>query len=356
MKNINLSASNADRWTRCHASCQRFYASSTSVEVADAAAGTFAHRVAEAELKSIFEDDKFAFAELHRNKMYNSKVKKCVSQYVEYVLNVYKKTEDFEKIELEKEIDVKLTNSTAIIDCLITSKKVMHIIDFKFGSGVRVSANSEQFTIYALAAYYNTMHSKDVEKVVVHVVQPSLRNFRRKEFSLEDLENEKIRLCNIVLDIFEEAGKGNFQSEAGLHCRFCKRAGFCNSFIKTLNETKEKSIINLSDAEISRLLQNRLAIEKFFEKLEIEALRRLKKGREIEGFTVSAVQRRHYKENTEEAVADALRKAGKSEEEIFTKKLKSITTLQNELTEEEFEGIEQFIETIQTTEKLKEDK
>ena len=64
----------------------------------------------------------------------------------------------------------------------------MEVIDFKYGKGVRVSAeHNPQMMIYALGAYDRFSFDYRIERVRMTIVQPRIDNLSEYELSVSEL-------------------------------------------------------------------------------------------------------------------------------------------------------------------------
>lgn len=60
-------------------------------------------------------------------------------------------------------------------DCILIGGGVLHIIDFKYGKGVPVSAEGNpQLSLYALGAYEAYKILYPIERIELHIVQPRI--------------------------------------------------------------------------------------------------------------------------------------------------------------------------------------
>ena len=111
-------------------------------------------------------------------------------------------------------------------DALLVCGSTLHVVDLKWGRGVAVNADDNaQLKIYALAAL-ETHEDFDVDRVVVHIVQPRVAGSGISSFevSVDDLDQWYLgEVHAAVID----AKKPDAPRHAGAHCRFCPAAGVC---------------------------------------------------------------------------------------------------------------------------------
>lgn len=113
-------------------------------------------------------------------------------------------------------------------DALIINADTLHVIDFKYGAGVRIFAeNNPQLMCYALAAYYSEHcgpRRKDIKNVKLSVFQPRVSDGGEDswELSLEELLYwEDVTLIPGAAEALFVTG----EVKSGGHCRFCPAAG-----------------------------------------------------------------------------------------------------------------------------------
>lgn len=126
-------------------------------------------------------------------KKFNQEMQEHTDDYVSYIL---------EQVELEKQttkdvvvlIEQRLDFSHYVPegfgtgDCIIISDKNLHIIDFKYGQGVEVSAeNNPQMMLYGLGALniYDALY--DIETVKMTIFQPRKYNISTFELGVDKL-------------------------------------------------------------------------------------------------------------------------------------------------------------------------
>ena len=144
-------------------------------------------------------------------------------------------------------------------DCVIVADENLHIIDFKYGTGVKVSAGDEkkinaQLACYALGALliYDCLY--EIETVTMTIFQPRLGN-------TSSVTVDKVDLLRWGKEVLRPAvtlalkGEGEFQ--AGDHCRFCKIRDTCRKRAEYSMELAKYDFrlpSTLEDEEIEEIL------------------------------------------------------------------------------------------------------
>lgn len=73
-------------------------------------------------------------------------------------------------------------------DTIVATEKTLHVVDYKYGRGIPVSAvQNTQLKLYGLGAYEMLKVLYDFEDVQLHIVQPRLSSVSTWELTLEEL-------------------------------------------------------------------------------------------------------------------------------------------------------------------------
>lgn len=178
-------------------------------------------------------------------------------------------------------------------DAMIKLAGKLHVLDFKYGSGVAIEASSSQLAFYALGALL-AVTSDPVDEVTVHVVQPRAPHadgpIRRLTYTLQALQAFAAKLVAQVELI--NSGRGGFN--AGKWCRFCPIAGSCPELAKVnvaLATTDFPHPVNIGPMEPAMLDAGQLAVimgriplfDAWVRSVENEALSRMMAGQSIPG-------------------------------------------------------------------------
>lgn len=209
-------------------------------------------------------------------------------------------------------------------DCIVVGKKILHIIDFKYGSNVRVDwRDNVQLKIYALGAW-SAFKGKypDVKTVRMSIYQPRMCNFGTFEMALEELvrwgEEELKPRAELAVRNLGEANEGPW-------CAFCKAKSVCILKVtKMLEETKDlpidKTPLIITDDQIKDLLPKLKEISSWCDSLySLAEADAIQKGKEWPGFCIEEGRRTNVFENPESVVV-AAEKAGVDVDELMTLK------------------------------------
>ena len=120
---------------------------------------------------------------LKRDPLWKDEMQGYTDTYLDYVKSLSLGFENTPSAMVEKHIDLDMyipslpeedpAGGTA--DCILIGGGVLHIIDFKYGKGVPVSAEGNpQLSLYALGAYEAYKILYPIERIELHIVQPRI--------------------------------------------------------------------------------------------------------------------------------------------------------------------------------------
>lgn len=316
-----LSASSAARWMKCPPSA-RLEDGIVDEQSTYAAEGTLAHQMCELKLMAgELKPGTYTrrMNKLKKHELFDPEMAGYTDEYADYVESICNNLPEKPYMTVEKKVDysVYAPEGFGTADCIIIHKDVMHIIDFKYGKGVPVSAEGNpQMGLYALGALAAYGFIFPIEKVHFHIVQPRLHNFSTWDTSRKELEcwGEKI-----VKPKAELAFKGEGEFRSGDHCRFCRvancRQRACDN-LKLLEEYQGKLPPVLSDKEVGEALEKAEQLVAWHKKLRSYAQGTLLDGKQIPGWKIVEGRSVRIISDYEKAV-DALQAAGYNRELFY---------------------------------------
>jgi hypothetical protein len=218
-----LAPSAAERWLNCPPSARQCEnAPDTTSDYARQ--GTAAHALCEYRLRVALGES--ASDPTETLDFYDDEMSDCADEYVAFVVETASAHTD-PIVLIEQRVDMSrwVPEASGTCDCCIIGDGVLHVIDYKHGIGVPVSAEENpQFRMYALGALEAFDFLYDVNIVRMTVFQPRLNNVSTCEMSKESL----LEWAEEVLKPTAElafSGDGDYKS--GAHCRFCKIKAEC---------------------------------------------------------------------------------------------------------------------------------
>lgn len=326
-KHAILSASGAHRWMNCTPSARlELEFDDNSGEAA--AEGTAAHALSEHKLrKALKMRSKKPVSPYDSVEMDN-----YTDGYVEFVLEVIAQAKQAcsdPLILIEQQLDFSkyVPDGFGTGDCVIIADGTLHIIDFKYGQGVLVSAeDNPQIKLYALGALDLFDGIYDIEMVSMTIYQPRRENVSTTTVSKESLYQWAEEVLKPKAEL-AFAGDGNYCP--GEWCQFCRAAVKCRARAEAKMKlaTFEFALPPLlSDEEIAGILSSIGDLTSWANEIIAYATdAAVNHGKKWPGFkVVEGRSNRKYKD--EEAVAEAAKNAGYRD--IYKQSLITITEME----------------------------
>jgi hypothetical protein len=356
-----LSASSAKKWLHCTPSA-RLEADIPEEPSEYAAEGTLAHSIGELKLRKQFIDKNMTEAvykkkmnALKKVKEYQAEMDGYTDEYVDYVTSIAYGFPTAPTVAVEKRLDYSpwAPEGFGTGDCLILHGTDLHVIDFKYGKGVPVSAqNNPQMMLYALGAYSELAFIYGIKTAHLHIVQPRIPNNSHWEIAIDDL----LKWGEMVVKPAAEKafkGEGDFRpagdGDAENYCKtgFCKAYGRCRA-------TTQKNMALMEDAwkdgtgpvlpplisweEAGALLKKAQFLADWVKKLEAATLSEIVRGGSVPGWKI--IEGRSNRELIEfDALANKLQAIGYAEAVLYEKKPIGLTAMEKLLTKEDKNGI-----------------
>lgn len=295
-----LSASSAHRWMNC-TPCARLEEQFPDTTSDFAREGTLAHSIAELKLRKKFTEpmSQKTFTsrmnKLKKQELYQEEMQGHTDAYIDYITECAMRYEHMPTVAAEVRLDFSawVPEGFGTGDCVMIGGDTLHIIDFKYGKGVSVSAqDNPQMRLYALGALQAFGMIYPVKQVCMAIVQPRIDNLSEDTISVEELmtwaENTVKPAAALAF-----AGAGKYK--AGEWCRFCRariqcreRANHNTQLIEDFGAPPEKekpcSTDLLTNAEIADALVRIKPFLAWAKDLEEYALQAVLNGEGIPGW------------------------------------------------------------------------
>jgi len=277
---------------------------------------------------------------------YDQEMQQCAEGYADFVMEEYAKVRQScgdAEVMIEQKVDFSrwVKGGTGTADCIILSDGTAEVIDFKYGLGIMVSADSEehggnpQLMCYCLGVLemFDGIYDIDTLKMVIY--QP-----RRENVSICTMSKaELLRWAEEVLAptaLLAMEGKGEFK--AGTHCQFCRAKATCRKRAEYNLELAKYDFEmpdELEDYEIDAILMKVDQLTAWASDVKEYALNQALLGVDYGHFEV--VEGRSNRKYTSEAdVAQAVTDAGY---DPYEKKLLGITAMTALLGKKKFEEL-----------------
>lgn len=290
-----MSPSSSERWLNCTPSA-RLAESAGSKTSEYAKEGTTAHELAEYALKSWIYGTFYPECEeipvpdeIAKNKYYSEEMRDAVGEYVNFVV------EEFYEMGkgplggsvatyLEEKLDISkfAPESFGSSDVTLVSPSILHIIDLKYGKGVKVPAESPQFKMYALGALAK-FNNGSIKYVRMSVGQPRLHHYDTIEMSLPELLEWATKILQPKAKLAYE-GKG--KQVVGSWCQFCPVKATCRAQKDEIAHDFEEhpDTLVMTDEEIVDMLGKLDRYKSWLESLNQYAYSEAMKGKKWEGY------------------------------------------------------------------------
>lgn len=324
-----LSPSSAYRWLVCTPSA-RFEEQIPDEESAYAAEGTLAHELAalllmEDEVRGTIGEDPWfdSLTGIEASPLYSKEMREHCEAYAAFVREMAGDAHIYVEKEYNMSEYIPLQYGTC--DASFITHGTIHVIDFKYGAGVRVAATAnKQMMCYALGAYDYHAKGQELKNASLTIFQPRAGGPSSWDISIDDLlkwvEAEAKPKGRLAI-----AGMGDFVP--GKHCQFCKAHTSCKAYydcFSAIKSVKDKRV--MTDGDLAFVLTYGPLVASWVKKVEEDTVKRLESNKPLEGFKLVAGRGKRSFKN-EDDVVDILLGEG-FENEIFDSSIKSLTAIE----------------------------
>lgn len=266
-----LSPSSAKRWIHCTPSALLAEEAGSKSSVY-AEEGTLAHEIAEHALTRYLEgvydpiiDEAPPVKDEHfRNPLFSIDMANYIRDYCNYVIGEnyeMQKADGSSRMYLERRVNITdyAPDSFGSVDVILVSDKTIHIIDLKYGAGVKVTADhNEQMMMYALGALKDLGALKAAVSDRVTNIRMTIAQVRLDHY--DTFEMSKGELLDWAEKVLKPAGKAAIQGKGkqviGSWCGFCPVKAQCraqrDAILADFDEKPEPLL--LSDEEVTDLI------------------------------------------------------------------------------------------------------
>lgn len=277
-----LSASGAHRWLNCTAS-PSLEAGLPSTAGEAAAEGTRAHSMAEAKLRARLTGETYTGES-------SGEMGEATDAYVDLVTTIATGLSPADvAVEQRVDFDHLVPGGFGTADCVILSDKVLHIVDLKYGMGVRVEAEGNpQLRLYALGALAEFGILYDFETVRMTIFQPRLDSTSTAEMTRAELEEWGE---TVVAPAARAADAGQGEFRPGEWCRWCKAKAICRARAEenlALARLEFAPAPTLEPEEVASVVEQAGRLASWAKDVESWAKDRLKEGTEMPGLKLIA--------------------------------------------------------------------
>lgn len=343
MSHALLSPSSASRWIHCPPSAL-LNAEAGDRDTVFTREGTLAHAVAELKARKYFigmGPQKYgaALKKLKSDELWQDEMDGHTDAYLDALKDIAATFAEPPYVALEQRVDFDeyVPEGFGTADCIMIGGEVLHIVDFKYGKGVDVSAeDNPQLKLYAVGAILQYMAFYDIFTVRMTIVQPRIkREPDTWEIEARNLlnwaEHEVKPAAALAI-----AGEGEFAE--GDWCRWCAVRGNCRRRAEAQLELAKQDFKlppTLTDAEVGEALTLGRRLKTWLSDLEDYALTACLNGAEVTGW--KAVEGRSVRAWTDQDAAfTTAKKAGVPEEMLYKREPVSLAQLEKIMGKKEF--------------------
>jgi hypothetical protein len=217
-----------------------------------------------------------------------------VDTYVSYVMSLTGNKRFETVVKVETADDLEPLWGTADTICVSERERLVEIVDFKYGQGVFVSADTPQFRIYALGVLDFLGPFVEIDNVNLTVVQPRAGDTPIRSVTIP--VGELVRWQqDVLVPALRRLKAGDATEAPGEHCRWCVRSGECKTLAKLAMDSAKVAFgevppdpTGMTDAEIGAMLQHGEMILAWVNRMRMEASARLDNGGSVPGWKLVA--------------------------------------------------------------------
>lgn len=322
-----LSASGAKRWLSCTPSA-RLEETLPDSKSDFAAEGTLAHSIGELKVRKKYVEPmgqrtfQNRMRKFRDNPLYSDEMDTCTDAYLDYISGVVLQYPSAPHVAVERTLKFTgyVPESFGTGDCVILHGTNLHIIDYKHGKGVPVSAyENPQMMLYAIGAYLEYGLLYPIETVRMAIVQPRVSQDPSEwELPLSEL----LAWGESIKPIAQKAFAGEGEYNPGDHCRFCRAKSLCrarSAFSLSLESYQRQAPALLGKDELGGILERALVLEKWAKDVQSYCLTECLEGDGIDGW--KAVEGRGSRVFTNQDAAFAhLKSSGVADAMLYERK------------------------------------
>lgn len=294
-----LSPSSAKRWIHCTPSALLAEEAGSKSSVY-AEEGTLAHEIAEHALTQYLNgsydpiiDESLPIKDEHlKNTLFSIDMANYIREYCNFVIGEgyeMQKQDGVCRTYLERRVDITdfAPDSFGSVDVTLVSDKTIHIIDLKYGAGVKVFADhNEQMMMYALGVLKSAVSDR-ITKIRMTIAQVRLDHYDTFEMSKKDL----LAWADKVLKpAAKMAIRGAGKQVIGSWCGFCPVKAQCraqrDAILADFDEKPEPLL--LSDEEVTDLISKIDLYKSWIESVNKYVYDRAIQGYKWEGYKLVA--------------------------------------------------------------------
>lgn len=214
-----------------------------------------------------------------------------VQEYVDYV----RQLKGFQMYEQQVDFSPWVPEGFGTCDALVFNDKTLHVIDLKYGKGVKVAAqDNPQAVLYALGALNDFGDYHDFDNIVITIHQPRIDHVDEWEISKADLLKWGEWISQQAEIALSEDAK---RIPGEKQCNFCRAKPNCKALEKLTHDVIKADFDDLdsleepdtlSDKRLAEVLTVKKLINSWLESVEQHLKEKAARGEHVEGFKLVA--------------------------------------------------------------------
>ena len=331
-----LSPSSADRWIHCPGSVALSEQLPPQEDTFYTREGTAAHEYADITLrrtvfgkKSISVEDKRKYKAIKAGEYYSEEMEEAAETYAGYIQELFAAAGRDAVLMTEQRLDLTpwIPEGFGQSDAVVIGNDTIHVIDYKYGKGVPVSAEKNpQLRLYALGAVNLFSDIYDFRNVQTVIIQPRIGSITTEEMTVEELH---IWGDTVVKPQAEKAYNGSDEFADGSWCNFCPAYDDCKVQYALAYKAAQMDFADpmlMTDEDTEWVLEKADAIISWLKSVQESALQEALNGKHFNGYKI--VEGRSVRKYSDPLkAAEWLNKAGFEDALIYERNLLGLTAL-----------------------------
>ena len=215
-----------------------------------------------------------------------------VQEYIDFVLSLG----GFQSYEIRADFSAWVPDGFGTSDAVVyvAETKTLHVVDLKYGQGIKVYAeNNTQGILYALGVFDAMSLSHEIERVVITIVQPRMDHIDEWSIDVDALMKWG--------EVISQAAELALSDDAPLvpgekQCQWCKAKATCPALLELTETTMMAEfddldpvpVDSLTDEQMSLALNNKKLILSWLDAIASTVKDRLMSGGDFPGYKMVA--------------------------------------------------------------------
>lgn len=262
-----------------------------------------------------------------------------VQAYIDYCQTLTAGTEAIKAVEQKVYTDIDECSGTADFLAYNPAEKHLHVVDLKYGKGVRVEVKDNlQAIIYAWGAGRGIFKSTQEfpQLITLHIFQPRINNVSSHTYTLDEIAP--------FIDRIRKGAEAALQPGAARvpgekQCQWCKAKPTCPELGRFVDDTVTHAfpdLTGMTNTAVAEAMARVDVVKAWVGAVEAKCHEMLSHGLEVPGFKLVAGRSLRKWGQKEDAVLAALKKRKLLVRDLVEQKLKTVAQLEKSLGREVF--------------------